>query len=179
MSGEKPNSAKNKNISWVERQRQKSDIWGAYWSQCFDHTNATFSLFCLTLFFSFWNRKNYYKDSDVVEGVLFPLKRAASLRKFGKVSFFSFFVAIFSNSVRGPDGQLDGLHTWMSLSLGGITGATPAAPQWSLRRRSPFSTRAFFCPVSILSTQVRTLQTGRSASVSPSLICLCICLFFL
>lgn len=31
----KLNSIKNKNMSRVERQRLQSDIWGAYWSQCY------------------------------------------------------------------------------------------------------------------------------------------------
>lgn len=93
----------------VERQRLQSDIWGAYWTQCYI---PSFSAF----FTSFWKGKNCNRDSDVAESVLFPSEKGCITQEVQDRVFFSCsFEDIFSSFI-GHDRQLDSLHTLMTSS---------------------------------------------------------------
>lgn len=93
-------------MSRVERQRLQSDIWGAYWSQCYPPL----------LFSPLSGKGRIETEIQMWRRVFcFPLRRAASLRKF-RTGFFFFscsFEAIFSSFI-GHDRQLDSLHTLMT-----------------------------------------------------------------
>lgn len=108
-------------MSRVERQRLQSDIWGAYWSQCYIPLSF-FSAF----FTSPWKGKNWNRDSDVAESVLFPSEKGCITQEVqDRVFFMLFWSYLFQ--FHWPWQTARCLHTLMTLCV--VLGSLVVAAQ--------------------------------------------------
>lgn len=121
MGERKLNSIKNKNMSRVERQRLQSDIWGAYWSQCYIPLS-----FFLLFFTSPWKGKNWNRDSDVAESVLFPSEKGCITQEVQDRGFFMLFWS-YLFQFHWPWQTARCLHTLMTLCV--VLGSLVVAAQ--------------------------------------------------